>query len=416
MSAGLWIAERYSFARKRFRVINIISVISLFGITLGVSTLLVVMSVLNGFQKLARDLFLTIDSPVQIVPIEGRSMVVSDSLLAAIATIRGVASVQPFAEGQAILSGMEKSELVVVKGLTEAAQRQLQQETKRNVPYFTAESISAGELLACRLRLVPFGKVKIFSPELIALGLESLSQPYLLPAFTLNETSIASIFSVQKMFDDRYVLASSAMARKILLFGPNHYSGIDIRGHTDGSDETMYASLRQWLADNHLQWLYRIRPLEEKYRDIFAVMQLEKWASFTVLMLVILVAGLSLAGSLAMTVIDKQRELFYLRCLGLEKEQFMMIFILEGGLTGLAGTAAGSLIAWLLCRAQELYGLVELPSKSAFIIQAYPVSMKSGDFLVVGLSTILVCLLVSLYPARKAAAIATSHSLDMKIN
>jgi len=79
MKTGLWIAKRYSFARKRFRVINIISAISLFGIILGVSTLLVVMSVLNGFQKLARDLFVTVDSPVQIVPVGSRSMVVSDS-------------------------------------------------------------------------------------------------------------------------------------------------------------------------------------------------------------------------------------------------------------------------------------------------------------------------------------------------
>lgn len=78
MKTGLWIARRFSFARKRFRVINVISAISLAGIVLGVSTLLVVMSVLNGFQKLARDLFITIDSPAQIVPVNGRTIAVSD--------------------------------------------------------------------------------------------------------------------------------------------------------------------------------------------------------------------------------------------------------------------------------------------------------------------------------------------------
>ncbi|MCW8816062.1 MAG: ABC transporter permease, partial [Chlorobium sp.] len=80
-SPGIWIAQRYSFARKRFRVINVISLISLFGIILGVSTLLVVMSVLNGFQQLAWDLFVTVESPVQILPAKEKHMEVPDSLL-----------------------------------------------------------------------------------------------------------------------------------------------------------------------------------------------------------------------------------------------------------------------------------------------------------------------------------------------
>ena len=145
-------------------------------------------------------------------------------------------------------------------------------------------------------------------------------------------------------------------------------------------------------------------------------MQLEKWVSFSVLMLIILVAALSLTGALAMTAIDKQRELFYLRCLGMEKPQFMAIFIIQGGMTGIAGTAAGTIIAWSLCTLQQLYGMVQLPSKSAFIIQAYPVNMQAGDFIAVSITAILLCFLVSLYPARKAALIATSRSLDLKTN
>ena len=133
-------------------------------------------------------------------------------------------------------------------------------------------------------------------------------------------------------------------------------------------------------------------------------------------MLIILVAALSLTGALAMTAIDKQRELFYLRCLGLEKPQFMSIFIIQGGMTGLAGTAAGISIAGTICKLQELYGIVQLPSKSAFIISAYPVSMHLDDFIIVAITGVMLCLAVSLYPARKAALIATANSLDQKTN
>jgi lipoprotein-releasing system permease protein len=416
MRTGLWIAERYSFARKRFRVINMISAISLAGIIVGVCTLLVVMSVLNGFQKLAWDLFVTVESPLQAVPLQGRSMDVPDSLLKAIGRVEGVASAQPFAEGQAILAHAEKSELVMIKGLSAEAQRRLMMQTRRTRPYFTTESIAAGELLAYRAGLYPSRNVKLFSPELISLGLESLSQPYLLPALSFTETRVASLFSLQKVFDDRYVLTSDSMAQKILLLGERQYSGIDIRGGNGVSGKMLRKNLQNWLSENRLDRTVRLRPLEEKYRDIFAVMLLEKWVSFSVLMLVILVAALSLTGSMTMTVIDKQKELFYLRCLGLERPQFMTIFLLEGGMTGLAGTAIGMLLAWSICKAQALYGIVQLPSKSAFIIDAYPVSMHAGDFLAVALSTMTLCLMVSLYPAGKAAAIASSNSLESKAN
>jgi lipoprotein-releasing system permease protein len=416
MKTGLWIAKRFSFARKRFRVINIISAISLAGIVIGVSTLLVVMSVLNGFQKLARDLFITIDSPVQFIPLDGRTLKVSDSLLQSIRGIKGVESAEPFSEGEAIMASRDKSELVVVKGLTETAHRRLMHQTHSIRPFFTPETIAVGELLANRMSLYPFREVKIFSPELISLGLESLSEPYLIPILTIPATTVSSLFSLQKVFDDRYVITSGLFAQKILLLGRGEYSGIDIRGKEGVSRNAVTDNIREWLAQSPQKKSFKVRTLEEKYSNIFAVMQLEKWVSFSVLMLIILVAALSLTGALAMTAIDKQRELFYLRCLGMEKPQFMAIFIIQGGMTGIAGTAAGTIIAWSTCTLQELYGIVQLPSKSAFIVQSYPVNMQAGDFFTVSITAILLCLAVSLYPARKAALIAESRSLDLKTN
>jgi len=417
-SPGLWIARRFSFARKRFRVINIISAISLAGIILGVSTLLVVMSVLNGFQQMAWNLFVTVESPVQILPLEGGDMAVPDSLLLRLSRVEGVTSAEPFSEGEAILSGPAgPGELVMVKGITRSAHERLMRRTGRAEPYFDGESLSLGEMLAYRTRLSPGQRVRIFSPELIPLGLQALSSPYLLPALTFEVVPVASTFSFQRIFNDHYVLTSMEAARRILLQKENRYSGIDVRGGEDRSKHAeLVRNVRSWLGANGLAETFTVRPLEEKYRDIFGVMEIEKWVSFSVLMLVILVAALSLTGSLTMTAIDKQQELFYLRCLGLEKPQFMMIFITEGAMIGLAGTLTGVLIAWLVCFVQGTWGLIELPSKSAFIIDAYPVSMQVSDFLIVSCVTVGVSVLVSLYPAFKAAGIAGSKALADKVN
>ncbi len=414
---GLWIAQRYSFARKRFRVINIISTISLIGIILGVSTLLIVMSVLNGFQQLAWDLFVTVESPVQILPAKGKHMEVPDSLLSKVVSIEGVTSAEPFAEGPAILSGEGSGELVMVKGITRGAHDRLLRQVDRDVQYFGNETVSVGEMLAYKAGLVPAQQVKIYSPELISLGLESLSNPYLLPALSFPVVKVESVFSLQRIFNDHYVLTSREMARRVLLQKENMYSGIDVRGSNDRSTHgALVGNLRGWMRENGLENRYSIRPLEEKYRDIFGVMEMEKWVSFSVLMLVIVVAALSLTGSLTMTAIDKRKELFYLRCLGLEKPHFLMIFITEGGMIGLAGIVIGTVTAWAFCSVQEAYGLIELPSKSAFIIDAYPVSMRISDFLIVSCAAMSVSLLVSLYPAFKAAGIASSKSLSDKEN
>lgn len=410
---ALWIARRFSFARKRFRVINIISSISLLGIIIGVSTLLVVMSVLNGFQKLARDMFLSIDSPVQLVSKEGRSMPYDQSLLSALRQVDAVGSAEPFHEGDAILVAGGVSELVRLKGLSEPAGRRLETLTAASRPYFTSGSISVGELLAYRTRIMAGDQVRLFSPELISLGLESLSEPYLMPALRIPEPGISSLFSLQKLFDDRYVLAPMDLASSVLLIPKGECSGIDIRAREGVGHLRLNRELSRWLRHREGGGTLELQTLESRYRDIFAVMELEKWVSFGVLMLIVLVASLSLTGALAMTAIDKQEDLFSLRCLGFEGSGLQSIFMLQGALTGIAGTLAGSGLAWIICFLQERFGMVQLPSKSAFIIDAYPVEMVAGDFLIVGLASIGLCLLVSILPARKAALMAENRSRDL---
>lgn len=410
---AVWIAGRFSFARKRFRVINVISAISLFGITIGVSTLLVVMSVLNGFQKLASDMFLCVDSEVRLVPAEGAAMRFDEALLASLSSLPSVASAEPFAEGHAILAAGPRSELVRLKGLSPAAAKRLQSGGGAGRPFFTEDGVSIGELLAYRTRILPGERLRLFSPELISLGLRSLSDPYLLASLTVPEPGVSSFFTLQKQFDDRYVLASRELASRILFIGKGQCSGIDLRPREGVGAGRLERELSEWLRLRPDAPLYRLQSLESRYRDIFAVMVLEKWVSFGVLMLIVLVASLSLTGALAMTAIDKEDDLFSLRCLGMEGGAIRSIFLMQGALSGVTGALLGSGFAWGLCFLQERYGMVQLPSKSAFIIDAYPVHMVAGDFLVVGLSTVALALLVSIFPARRASRAAEERTRDL---
>uniref|UniRef100_Q3AS43 Probable ABC transporter permease protein n=1 Tax=Chlorobium chlorochromatii (strain CaD3) TaxID=340177 RepID=Q3AS43_CHLCH len=411
MKPALWIALRFSFARKRFRIINFISAITLAGITIGVATLLVVLSVLNGFQELARTFFLSLESPVQLVSSHNNAITVTPALLASIRTLEGVATAEPYAEGEALLATQNKSELVMLKGLSPTAHQHLQNYINAPQPLFTDSTIAVGELLALRSSLYPNQPIQLFSPELLSLGLESLTQPYLIAALTIPRTSLHTIFSIHKLFDDRYALSSLPLARQVLLLGDNNYTGIEIRGKHGVKGETLQRTLQQWLTKEGVEKSYRIRTLEEKYQSVFSVMQLEKWITFSILMLVIVLASLSLTGSLAMTVVEKQQELFYLRCLGFNTPSFTALFVMQGAITGITGTTLGTALGWGICAAQQHFGFVQLPSRTAFIIDAYPVAMQLSDFFVVGGAAIALCLIVSLYPARKAALIASSRTV-----
>lgn len=410
---GLWIARRFSFARKRFRIINIISAVSLAGIFLGVTTIIVVLSVLNGFQELARDLFLQVESPVQVVSRDGGSIALDRDLLNEMEALSGVNMAEPFVEGEAILAspGMP-GELVTVKGISGPAAEAMMRRTGEPYRYFGPTTISVGDMLAYRAGIRVPQEVRLFSPELISLGLSSLSQPWVLPGLTFPVVRVESIFSLQRVFNDHYVLSSLPLASDILLMKDGECSGIDIRGDREErhASHRLKASIEELIRQKGLEETLCVRMLEEKYSDVFAVMVIEKWVSFSVLMLVVLVASLSLTGSLTMTAIDKKKELFYLRCLGMERPQFLTIFIVQGAMIGVAGSVAGAGAAWALTALQERFGIVNLPSKTAFIIEAYPVELLWSDVALTCFFTIGLSFLVSLSPALKAAALGKAEA------
>ncbi|ANT64887.1 ABC transporter permease [Prosthecochloris sp. CIB 2401] len=410
---GLWIARRFSFARKRFRIINIISAVSLAGIFVGVATIIVVLSVLNGFQELARDLFLQVESPLQIVSRDGKTMPLDRELLIEIEALPDVLIADPFMEGEAVLAapGMP-GELVTVKGISARAEESLMRRTGEPYRYFGPTTISVGDMLAYRAGIRVPQEVRLFSPELISLGLSSLSQPWVLPGLSFPVVRVESIFSLQRVFNDHYVLASLPLASEILLMKEGECSGIDIRSdrETRHASRVLKARIEELIMQQGLDKTLTVRLLEDKYTDVFAVMIVEKWVSFSVLMLVVLVASLSLTGSLTMTAIDKKKELFYLRCLGMERPQFLTIFIVQGVMIGVVGSLGGAGVAWALTTLQERFGIVQLPSKTAFIIDAYPVELLWSDVALTCLITIGLSFLVSLSPAFKAAALGKAET------
>jgi lipoprotein-releasing system permease protein len=410
------IAMRFIFNKSAVKSINIITGISIAGLVIGVTVICVVLSVLNGFRGIVGGLFLTIDSNVQLIAKEGQTIQVTDSMLYDLRNLPEVASAERFIEGKVLISVKEKSSVVVMKAIEQSAIKQLAgyMDVRRR---FGDYDLAIGGGVANRLGAMYQNDIFIISPKMIDEGLEAIQNPFLKKQSDLPVMRVENFFRTHRVYDDVYVLATLNAGKRVFDYAENEVTGIDIRPKKDIfgkplSDEVLQTAIEKWLKENRLENTFQLVRLEDKFSDLFRVMKLEKWGSFAALMLIIVVASLSLIGSLTMTAIEKRRDLYFLRCIGLTAKDVQHIFLIEGALIGAIGVVSGLALGYAIAFLQQQYGLVKLPYGNAFIVKAYPVVIEVWDFAWSVTSAFLVTIVASLYPAKRASELSEKLALN----
>ncbi len=402
---ALLAAYRFIRATKKTRVINIITGISILGVIIGVTTIVVVLSVLNGFRKLATDLFLVVDSDVQLIATRGALMSVSDTLLLELKRLPSVASAHRFVEGKVLMITERQSGVVSLKGIEQSAYKRMARFLDAGYEPLDNQSLAVGIGLAQKFTATYKTEACLLSPRAIDDGLDALQRGIMASAPELPVLKVQNYFSAHRAYDDAYVLAALPITQRIFRLSPADISGVDIYAAAGIDNETLKKHVQTWLSEKKLNDRYAVQSLSDKYEELFRVMKLEKWGSFIILMLIIIVASMSLIGSLTMTAIEKKQDVYFLYCIGMTKQSIEKIFLLEGLLIGVIGTAIGIGLGWLICTAQQTFGVVPLPYGDAFIIKAYPVAIERDDFLIAAAAAVGIAVLASIYPAKKAATV-----------
>lgn len=410
------IAQRFIFAKSTTKSINIITGISIAGLVIGVTVICVVLSVLNGFRGIVSGLFLTIDSNVQLIAKEGQTIQVTESMLNALRSVPEVASAERFIEGKVLIATKEKSSVVVLKAIEQSAIKQLvgYMDVQRR---FGDQDLAVGGGVANRLGAMYQHEIVLISAKRIDEGLEALQNPLIKKQPDLPVMRVENFFRTHRVYDDVYVLATLKAGKRVFDFAENEVTGIDIRPKKDIfgkpiSDEALQTAVKKWVEENGLGNTLQLTRLEDKFSDLFRVMKMEKWGSFAALMLIVVVASLSLIGSLTMTAIEKRRDLYFLRCIGLTANDVRHIFLIEGALIGTIGVASGLALGYAIASFQAHYGLVKLPYGNAFIVKAYPVVIEIWDFVWTAILAFLVTMLASIYPAKRAAELSEKFILN----
>jgi lipoprotein-releasing system permease protein len=391
-------------------LVSIISGISIFGITLGVAALVVVLSVMNGFFELVRDLLVSFNPHVRIVSAEGGGIRGStDSLIAVVEEMEGVVSVIPFVEGKALIAHdgtSDVSKVVMVRGIDDSSvggTRLAGQVTygecdlaRRN----GRPGIVVGHDLASRLALFPGDDLQSTSrlALLSARGMERmLTQGLGFPPYSVFE--VRGLYDQEAVFENNYVFVSLTEAQRLLRLG-GEITGVDIRL----DDIERAGAFKQALAENIDTSRFRAETWYDLQRSLYDVMRLEKWGASLILALVILVAAFNIVGSLTMVVIEKRRDLGVLQALGMSKRNIRQVFLLEGLLIAAIGSGIGLAVGLILTTLQERFEFVSLLRAESFIIDAYPVSVEPPDIAAVVGIVFVLCLLAATYPAVRASA------------
>jgi len=404
-----WRYTRAGRATRRNGFISFISGVSMLGIALGVAALIIVLSVMNGFQKEVTDRMLGVISHIEIFSRDGQALEDIDAIMAAARKNPQVVGVAPFIGAQALIARGEDMKGAIVRGIEPTLEAQ--------VTDLTAASHGALD------KLVPgqFG---------IVLGVELARSLYVregdqvtlvAPGGQVTPAGVVprlKQFTVVGTFDSGHYEYDSSLAmvhqqdaaRVFRLEGP---SGVrlklkDLHQAREVADELAVT----------LPGRFLIRDWTRANKTWFAAVQVEKRMMFIILTLIVAVAAFNLVSTLVMTVTDKRADIAILRTLGATPRSIMAIFVVQGAASGIIGTLAGVVLGLLVAFnigvivpfIERLLHVAFLPS-SVYLISRMPSDPQQGDIVPVAVISLVLAFLATIYPSWRASRLQPAEAL-----
>ena len=399
-----FIGLRYLRARRQETFISLITLISILGVMIGVMTLNVVMGVMTGFEETLRDRLLGINAHVAVVK-SGDQLRDYQKLLDQVVKEEGVVAATPTVYGQVMLTSGARVTGVVVRGVDPdrvnkvvdiqrymkegsvaglKAQHPLQIEGRTVL----LPGILVGERLASQLGVFVGSPVQVVSPlgSPTAIGVIPKVRRFVVSGI-LN-TGMSEI-------DSTLVFMGLADAQKFFELGDG-VTNIEIRVNNVNRSREIAEQIQRRLG-----FPYFTEDWSRLWPNLFSALQLEKTVYFLVLLLMVLIGAFNIISTLVMVVMEKKKDIAILRSMGATRESIRNIFLFKGSVIGIIGTSLGVLLGLAVCVFLDTYGF-QLP-KDTFLISTVPVRIYLGNFVLVAVASLFVCLIASLYPARQAA-------------
>lgn len=389
----IFLAKRYIRIKKGEGFRSLITLFAAGGICLGVATLLVVLSVMNGMQSDLKHKVLGASAPLTVLTIDQENIgdweKIAGDLKEKIPEIRNAT---PYIFEKALLRNDKRTDGAIIRGV-DPGSFGLVSDIPKNIEVgefdLSGKRVVLGNYLANRLWAHVGDTITISSP------FTSAPTPFgfLLPA---DDYILSGIFDMG-MYEYNATLAIISVDNAKRLFGVDGVSGIDFTVNDPYKAPELSIDI---VAE--LGYPYRVINWMERNRTLLRALEIEKKVMFIILTLIIIVAAFNIISSLVLIVLGRMREIGIIKALGSSSSSITRIFLVDGLIVGGGGALFGIIIAWILCFLLGKYKFIDLPSDIYFLTKL-PVEMQLFDFLLVFFSAIILSLLAALYPAKRAA-------------
>ncbi len=398
MKTAFYIARRYLISKKSVNVINLISGISVAGVTVGTFALVVILSVFNGIESTIKSFFSEFDPDIRITgTATGKPFEISSLNIDQIRQTEGVEAVTSVIEKDVFLMYDKRMYFATVKGVPTDYNK---------IAGFDSTFISGGRFIL-ESNQVPYAVVGQGVAYYLSVGLnfsdaihvytlkdEVAGRPSLDNVFKHSTIYASGVFSSQHEIDSKYMLVPFEYARDLFDMA-TRVSAVEIRIKKGIQPDKIKQTIAKVAGGN-----FEVKTQFEQHEVFYKVMQSEKWVIFFILAFILVIASFNILGSLSMLIIDKKADISILQSMGANQKLIRSIFLFEGWMISLAGAFIGIVLGVLICWIQIRFGILKIPGEGSFIFAAYPVKIKISDLIVIFTLVAGIGFLAAWYPIR----------------
>jgi lipoprotein-releasing system permease protein len=386
------IARRYLFSKRSTNAIHVITGIAVFGIAVGAGALLLVLSVFNGFEDLITGMYNSFNPDLKVVAEKGKTFQADANLMRQLYAMEGVEAVSATLEEVAFFEYKDNQDFGTLKGVdTNYRQVSRVDSMVREGMYKIMEEDRFYAVLGLGMRNKlnvnvddVFSPVTVYMPRRGQVG--SFEQP-----FRKRFMYPSGTFVIQQEYDNKYVITDLNLVRELLGYA-DEVSALEIRATAPRKVQDKIEAL---MGEGFV-----VKNRFEQEETFMRLMQVEKWMSFAIVSLMMLLVSFNLVGALWMMVLEKQGDIAVLRSMGGNGDLVRNVFLLEGMMLSGLGVLLGFGIAGVIYVLQKQFGLVSIPGN--LVIDSYPISMRPGDLPVVALTVMSIGMLAAIPPALRA--------------
>jgi lipoprotein-releasing system permease protein len=391
-----YIAGKYFRGSKReSRFLSFIKIMAIGGVAIGSAGLLIALSIVHGFKSTINEKIVGFAPHITVNSYASDTINRADTLQVHISNIAGVAQSQPVVLGQVMVQSTRDVSGTVIKGVHENGDvtNLRTYVTRGTYDLSVQESGLPGIILGTALARTIGAEI---GDRVTLYAIDELPTPFNTPEiqqFTLTgiyQTGIAR-------FDDNFALANIESVRKLFDLSPGSASSMEVNVTNPSQIEEVYASVR-----DQTSFPYVTESIYQRYRNIFAWVDLQEETIPLVIGVMIIVAAFNLIGTVLMMVLERVKDIGILKTIGAKSKAIRQIFLLEGLFVAFTGLIIGIGISLLFYWLQITYEIIPLSEENYYMSTA-PVEPHMLDFVIVSVVTILLCALASWLPARIAA-------------